>query len=478
MPFASITNSTLCGSLLLCPPFSQHDKQVHQSRSSKEVSSLIDQHVYVRVCQYRAKRASLTHSLCPSVSALFRSMYADAAADKSSVSQTEQQSGTRKRGRRGTKESSVIDDSFEDVLQPAAAASKASSATAAASAGKASGKQANGKKAVVEWHDEDDEDDSSLASKAAKREQSKVDRTKLNKRRKTEQREAAPPAATLPAPPALRTPSEPIFSAAPSSLSSSSSSLSPSIPRDLFSFIESTLRDDMAQLEAVYGQSDATSSSSSSSSSSSQQQPHQYISSALTQITDSFLASLASQLQADTSSLSSSSSPLKQAAAGSSREPSTAPSPLLAFYSSLVALLPSRVEQAKQYAASLSTHSTLPSPSLSLTDTAPLSPTASAASSSSSSSSPSVLPMSSVIQSGFSALSINTDIVLGELRERKRELEGQRKWRERVTERLNKQATGALDASREDEEKGAAGDEETTEKTRKNRLIKRIIKGS
>ena len=416
--------------------------------------------------------SSLTAPRTLSTLSTSRSMYAETAASNSSDAKQEQH--PQKRGRRAVKTTSGADDTFEDVIKPAAAATRGNKATASHTAAAAGGsKHANGKaskRASVEWHDEDEDDNSSLATRAAKRKQSKADRGQSNKRRRKEEDDHTAHTETLPQPPRLPAPPEPAFSADPSFISSSSSSLPSSISRDLFSFLESTLRADVAELETVYGYSDATSQSlSSSSSSASQQQPHSHITGALTQITNSFLTSLVTQLLPPTTSASA--SPAKHTAASSGGEDvPSAPSPLLAFYSSLVALLPPCVEQAKRYAASLSTHATLPSPSLSSTDTALLAPTPS-----SSSSPPAPLPL--LIQSGFSALSINTDIVLGELRERKRELERNREWRRRVTERINKQAI-APDSGRDDEAEPGAVDDEATETTRKNRLIKKIIKGS
>ena len=406
-----------------------------------------------------------------------RSRYAEPANSSGSNAQAEQP--LKKKGR-AAKHARAADDTFEDVIQPAAntkaAAAPLSAAGAVAERGKSSGKQANGKsrnKASVEWHDKEDaSDDSSLPKRAAGRKRNQADKAATSKRRKTDDKGAAAHAAAPPQPPTLPAPFEPVFSI---DSSSPSSSLSSSISRDLYSFLETTLRADIAELETVYGQSEAASSSSAltSSSSSTQQQPHGYITDALSTITDTFLASLASQLQPAASSASSN-SPTKEASESGGNSDSIVPSPLLAFYSSLVASLPHRLEQAKKYAASLSTPSALPPPSQ-LAGTALLSP----ASSSSSFSSSSSQPLHALIQSGFSSLSINTDIVLGELKQRKRALEKNRQWRQAVTQSINKQATGDSDTARgDDQDDRAADDDEATETTKKSRLIKKIIKGS
>ena len=130
----------------------------------------------------------------------------------------------------------------------------------------------------------------------------------------------------------------------------------------------------------------------------------------------------------------------------------------LPLYSHLATVLSSTLEQYKQYTASLTTAAAV---------TPPLTPTLPAAAVSSASGE----GLPALIRQGYSALSVSSDVLIGELRGMKEEVEKHKAWRETVSAKINQRVIG--------EEEGGedAGEEEgLTRSGKRKRDVKKIIK--
>ena len=142
------------------------------------------------------------------------------------------------------------------------------------------------------------------------------------------------------------------------------------------------------------------------------------------------------------------------------------PDTALSLYAHLASALSSTVEQYAAHAASLTSASASApslSPSLPPSVTAFLSGAAASSSNS---------PLSSLIRQGYSALSVNSDVLIAELRQMRDELDKRREWREGVSARINSKVLGNANADDEDEDE----DDAATASGKKKKEVKRLIK--
>ena len=91
---------------------------------------------------------------------------------------------------------------------------------------------------------------------------------------------------------------------------------------------------------------------------------------------------------------------------------------------------------------------------------------------------PEVLPpvgggegLAGLIRQGYSALSVSSDVLIGELKGMKEEVDKHKAWRESVSAKINKRVIGG-----EEEEGEEGGDEGVTRSGKKKREVKKIIK--
>ena len=146
--------------------------------------------------------------------------------------------------------------------------------------------------------------------------------------------------------------------------------------------------------------------------------------------------------------------------------PSTAdqPDPSLPLYAHLAAALSSILEQQQQSTAALTSSATSAPP---LVPSLPASTTA-FLSASVASASPS---LSSLIRQGYGSLSVDSDVVVAELKAMKEQVDQHRAWREHVSARINRKVVGGGEDADEDDDEA----EGQTLSARKKGQVKKLI---
>ena len=136
----------------------------------------------------------------------------------------------------------------------------------------------------------------------------------------------------------------------------------------------------------------------------------------------------------------------------------------LPFYAHLAAALSSTVDDYAAYAAALTSAATSAAP------LAPSLPPTTAAFLQSASATPSG-SLTGLIRQGYSALSVDSDVLIAELRQMKEEVEKHKAWRKTVGGHINAKVEGVAERAEDDEE-----EEGITASGKKKREVKKIIK--
>ena len=231
----------------------------------------------------------------------------------------------------------------------------------------------------------------------------------------------------------------PPFPPSGSAQPSSSSYSLPAFKRDLHAFLKSVTGSELAAaVQGVHNGADRQDEST-----------LRYV----TQALDQWTAGLSDSLAVDGKTQEEEGTTAAAAAAGDDAASSSLP-----LYSHLAAALSSTLQQFRQYAETLprSLEPSVPTPSLSV-----------AAVSASSSNLPALL------HSGYSSLSISSDVMLGQLRLLQEELERRRAARQQASSRINRQVLAGGDEAEDGDE---ADGEAAAGSGRKRREVKKIIK--
>ena len=331
------------------------------------------------------------------------------------------------------------DDTFEDRIgQPSAAVpQKGSQAREARPA----------KRKKLEWQGEDSVTRANTAANKGHSRRAAAANAKAeqqpDRRKKAAPAAPSPPLPPFPVVPPSSYPSFPAISASlpPSSLS-----------HHLSTFIQAVAAAESAGLHATYGDADSDG-------------PHSFLSRYGRLALDGWAAEVQRQMGPRAAETP------KQGRGGRASTASTTPphsadlpDPSLPLYAHLAAALSSTLEQYQHFAAAVTSAATSAPP---LTPALPTSTTAFLAAPTAAAT-PS---LSSLIRQGYGALSVDSDVVVAELRAMREEVDQHRAWRETVSARINRKVVGGGGEDDEDEEDG----EGQTVSAKKRGQVKKLI---